>query len=166
MIDVVSFDYFPLTDVINFGFTATEPWSDKFELLGYETVNFIEGMGSIMLLWWIGFVYLLVVAFVSYLRRRLNCQQRKYKWFDAWKAWDTCISFMQGTFFEVLVCVSVSMRSLALFDYLNYQDKFSIANHMLVTVSLVLFAGNITYFTFFRLPKLAALCAYEHRNKN
>ena len=70
MINVVSFDYFPLTDVINFGFTETEPWSDKFELLGYETINFIEGMGSILLFIWIGFIYIILVSVVWFKRRR------------------------------------------------------------------------------------------------
>ena len=70
MINVVSFDYFPLTDVINFGFTETDPWSDKFELLGYETINFIEGMGSILLFIWIGFIYIILVSVVWFKRRR------------------------------------------------------------------------------------------------
>ena len=91
MIEIVSFDYFPLTDIIDFGFTETEPWSDKFEHLGYETINFIEDMGSIMLSIWIGFVYLLFVAIFSHLRRRLNWKTKR---FDSWKAWDTSIAFM------------------------------------------------------------------------
>ena len=162
MIEVVSFDYFPLTDYFDFGFTATEPWSDKFELLRYETINFIENMGSIILFIWIGFVYLLLVALVSFLRRRLNW---KHKYFDSMKAWYSSLEFMQGTFFEILVCVSVSMKTFGFFDYLNPADKFSIANHLLVLVLTVLFMGMITYFTLFRLPKLAALYEYEHRIK-
>ena len=52
MIKIVSFDYFPIHDIFDFGFSETEPWSQNFENLGYETINYIEGMGSINLFVW------------------------------------------------------------------------------------------------------------------
>ena len=79
------------------------------------------------------------------------------------KAWDSCLGFMLGTFFETMVCVSVSMRSFEMFDFLNHSDKFSLVNHMLVTIITVLFVGIITFFTLFRLPKLADF--YDHSHK-
>ena len=68
---------------------------------------------------------------------------------------------MEGTIFETMVCVSVSMRSFEYFEYLNSSDKFSIANHMIVLLIVVLFIGLILYFTVFRMPKLVAL--YTHK---
>ena len=68
LVSIVSFDYFPLTDHFDLGFTETEPWSDKFVLLQYETINFIEGMGSIMILMWLGFIYLLMVLISNLLK--------------------------------------------------------------------------------------------------
>ena len=47
VVKVVSFDYFPFTEVWDLGFTPTEPWSERFVYLQYETINFIEGLGSI-----------------------------------------------------------------------------------------------------------------------
>ena len=46
MIEVVSFDYFPITEIFDMGFSPTESWSTQFEKLNYETINFLEGMGS------------------------------------------------------------------------------------------------------------------------
>lgn len=129
MIDVVSFDLFQLTDYVDFGFTETEPWSSKFEELGYETVNFMEGMGSIILFLWIGLIYLTIVAIVALVRRKTACKF-KPSWFRTMRAVDRTLGFLQGTFFETMVCTSVSMRSFEYFQYLNAADKFSIANHI------------------------------------
>ena len=49
MISIVSFDFFSPTEYFDIGLTETEPWSTNFAWLGYESVNFIEGMGSILL---------------------------------------------------------------------------------------------------------------------
>ena len=81
MIQVVSFDFFQMTEYIDFEFTPTEPWSDGFEKLGYETVNFMDGMGSILIFVWIGILFVIIVAFLSifktkcplkFLERRFN----------------------------------------------------------------------------------------------
>lgn len=65
LISVVSFDYFPLTDLVDFGFTETEPWNIRFSWLGYETTNFVEGMGSLIVFASIGVVYALFVVLMS-----------------------------------------------------------------------------------------------------
>ena len=62
MVQVVSFDYFPLTDVVDLGFTPTDPWSINFEYLDYQSINFIEGLGSITIFMWLGTLYLITVA--------------------------------------------------------------------------------------------------------
>ena len=33
MVNIVSFDYFPLTEIVDMGFTPTEPWSETFAYL-------------------------------------------------------------------------------------------------------------------------------------
>ena len=109
MIDVVSFDYFPIHDIFEFGFTETEPWSDKFLYLGYETVNFIEGMGSMILFIWIGVACLILVALVNLLCRSYKCSKKFFGWR---KAWEFSLGFLEGSFFQSMVCASVSMQSL------------------------------------------------------
>ena len=47
MISFVSFDYFPPFEYIDADFTEVWSWSPNFEFLGYDTVNFLEGLGSI-----------------------------------------------------------------------------------------------------------------------
>ena len=63
LVQIVSFDYFPIAEVFNMGFTPTPAFTPNFEYLGYETYNFIENMGSIILFMWIGglfFLYLVI----------------------------------------------------------------------------------------------------------
>ena len=74
MVDVVSFDFFAITEYIDIGLTETEPWSQNFEFLRYETVNFIEGMGSILP---VGLITL-IIAFASFTmtvaKRKIFCK--------------------------------------------------------------------------------------------
>ena len=49
MIGIVSFDYFQPTDYVDIGFTEMPFWSEKFDWLGYGSINFVEGMGSILI---------------------------------------------------------------------------------------------------------------------
>ena len=81
------------------------------------------------------------------------------------KAWYSCLNFIQGTFFEAIVCVSVSTRSFDIFEYLNASDKFSIVNQLIITIIMVIFVGFIIFFTFLRLPQLADLYDHEYRQK-
>ena len=60
LIDIVSFDLFDVKNFIDFGFTETDPWSSGFDLLDFESCNFIENLGSIsifilLFVVWIGF---------------------------------------------------------------------------------------------------------------
>ena len=61
MMTIVSFDYFEVHEMIDFGFTETRPWSVNFGKLGYESINFIEGMGSISLFFSLGFLWTILV---------------------------------------------------------------------------------------------------------
>ena len=74
MISVVSFDFFSLTEYFDIGLTETEPWSTNFAWLGYGSVNFIEGMGSIL---YVG-IFLAIKGIVAILlklsNRKVRCQ--------------------------------------------------------------------------------------------
>ena len=74
MIEVVSFDFFSITEYYDIGLTETEPWSQNFEFLQYETVNFIEGMGSILLTGlFCAFISLLCIIF-TVLKCKIKCK--------------------------------------------------------------------------------------------
>ena len=49
MISVVSFDYFAPFEYYDIGFTEVGSWSPEFYMLGYESVNFLLGLGSILI---------------------------------------------------------------------------------------------------------------------
>ncbi len=66
MIAVVSFDYFPITDYVDFGFTETDSWNIRFEWLGYETINFVEGMGSLIIFAFMGIIYAIIVFLLCF----------------------------------------------------------------------------------------------------
>ena len=72
MFIVVSFDFFPVSDIIDFGFSPTDPWTENFASLGYESINFIEGMGSIILFIWVGFLFVWIVAILALFKVRTN----------------------------------------------------------------------------------------------
>ena len=76
MIEIVSFDYFPFFEIIDMGFSPTEPWSTSFDLLNYETINFLEGMGSIQIFIWLGCLYILIVYVIYRLQKKINCCSR------------------------------------------------------------------------------------------
>ena len=46
LVKIVSFDFFPIHQYVDFSFTKTEPWSTSFAWLDYDSVNFVESMGS------------------------------------------------------------------------------------------------------------------------
>ena len=133
MFTIVSFDFFPLSDFVDFGFSPTEPYTKNFEYLGYETINFIEGMGSIILFIWIGSI-LILIGFILWLKGISTatitgkCGKKFVEKFAPLRVWDTCIGFIQGTFFEAIVCVSVSMKMFEIAEFLNSADYFSIVN--------------------------------------
>ena len=49
MFSIVSFDYFEPFEYLDVGFTEVGSWSVRFEWLGYESLNFIQGLGSIVI---------------------------------------------------------------------------------------------------------------------
>ena len=86
MIDVASFDFFSMTEYIDFKFTPTEPWSDGFEKLSYETLNFMDGMGSILIFIWIGIVITIIVALLRIFRKKcpIKCLQNRFSPMETW----------------------------------------------------------------------------------
>ena len=50
MIQIMAFDLLPPPEeYIDFNFTETEPWNTQFEWLGYDSANFINLMGTILI---------------------------------------------------------------------------------------------------------------------
>ena len=160
MIQIVSFDYFDL----DFDLTPTEPWSEQFDNLGYGSSNFFENMGSIMVYMWFGAVYILVVLVLH--RLKVKC----YSWlkdsFSLTYTWESTILFLQGTFFEVMVSLTISMTMFELWEYLTLGDKISIVNQLAVAVIMVAFILFVTYFSVFKIRKIITLKKVSDQEKN
>lgn len=113
MIDVVSFDYFDLADIINFGFTATEPWSETFDDFDYGSLNFIANLGSISIFLWVGCIYLLFVCLSAKSCKRLQSVKCLRNVMQPMNAWYSMLGFLTGTFFELMLSMSIGMRNFS-----------------------------------------------------
>ena len=45
LINIAAFDFFPLYDP---GFTETEPYSEKFAMFGFDTINYVQDLGTFL----------------------------------------------------------------------------------------------------------------------
>ena len=54
LILMVTFDYLPVADILPLGYSPTDFWNERFDWLGYNSVNFVENMGSLIL--YLGFI--------------------------------------------------------------------------------------------------------------
>ena len=93
MIQIVSFDYFEFTDVIDLKFSPTEPWSIPFDNLDYGSINFLESLGSIAFYIWIGFLYVLSVILLWLFRIKCKCSKTLSKAFSPETAWNMALGF-------------------------------------------------------------------------
>ena len=107
MISIVSFDYFQPTEYIDLNFTETPAYTENFGMLGYESLNFVEGLGSIIIFAFIQIFFVLIVLLITITKCKCPIKWVK-KRFTKKKACLDSIDFINGTFFEILVCVSVS----------------------------------------------------------
>ena len=148
MIDIVSFDYFSPTDYFEFGFSEMPPRSEQFEWLKYETINFVDGMGSILIFAILQILLILFALAISLIKanRCSKCKQR----FNFTDAYIGSLALIHGTFFETLVCVSISMEMLSFYDYLTQADKVSIGLQFFFGVVLLAYVIFVCYFTIFK----------------
>ena len=75
LIQFVSFDFFPIHEYIDMGFTPTDPWSESFSWLDYDSVNFVEGMGSVNIIFAILFGYILLTIIVVKIEK---CRKKRF----------------------------------------------------------------------------------------
>lgn len=73
---------------------------------------------------------------------------------------------MNGTCFEMLICVSISTRMLEFEDYLNQADKASIWAMYFFAAILLFFILKLAYFTFIKTNKLVLLNKAKKLEKN
>ena len=126
LIDINSFELFPITDYVDFSFKKTEPWSEKFSWLGYETSNFIETLGTIFVI----FILLLisgtfVLAYSSFsICRRIKCLTGYMNSTAYSKA---VMSFSYESFFEIIICILISIKMSDIRKYWGGPEIFALS---------------------------------------
>ena len=124
-------------------------WSVNFEWLGYGSINFIDGMGSISILalvkileGLIAFCLLPVMGKIKskYIKKRCGCKEYFY----------STLKFLNGTFFEILVCVSISMSMFKFKDFFNTMDWVSVLMSFFFAALLITRIIFVVYFTIFK----------------
>ena len=121
MMDIFSFDYFPLTELIDFGFTETEPWAENFVWLDFQSINFMESMGSISLWIWIGLLYAFFVLVLRACHVSLR-HKRLRKLVSPMSLAHLTIKFMLGTLYEIMISASIGVAIFELHEYWNTAD--------------------------------------------
>ena len=150
MISVVSFDYFPPFEYLEVDFTETWAWSPNFAWIGYESVNFLLGLGSIAVFAAIQFCIIFIAIAIGVCRLKCPCKLGR-EYFSNNSVWSSSLTFFHGVFFENLVCISVSMSLLPFMgDFLNQSDKISIYIAFLFLGLLVAYLMFVTYFACFK----------------
>lgn len=86
LIWIVSFDIYAPFDYFDVGFTETTPWSHNFEWIGYESRNFLDLLGGIIIFAFTQTLFVLVVATAIVSNLRNLCKRGKdiYSWDRIW----------------------------------------------------------------------------------
>ena len=124
MIGVVSFDFFQPTAYVDLGFTETQPWSTNFEWLGYDSLNFMLLMGSVFYFtgWFLVHFLLAIVVLSS----KKICCKCAIQYLTMEKVATSFFKFINATFYEILLAVSVSMAMLRYSEHYNEADTVSV----------------------------------------
>ena len=152
MIGVVSFDFFSPTAYIDLGFTEMPPWSTNFEWLGYDSLNFMLLIGSIFYFTsWFLVHFLLAIIVLSVKKVCCKCA---VKYFAIEKIVQNFFKFINATFYEILLAVSVSMAMLRYSEHYNEADTVSVSFQF--TYALIL-AGYVVISVTFGVTKVKLL---------
>ena len=154
MISVVSFDYFPPFEYFDIGLSQLWAYSPNFDWIGYESINFLIGMGSIIVFAAFQFALILFTCGI----RTCRCPFNKLRdHFTYKKAWSSSLTFIHGTFFETMVCVSISTGMLKFWDFFETVDHVSVITASLFLLIIVGYLIVVIYFTFFKAKTLASI---------
>ena len=116
---MISVDSFSPFEYIEVDFTEVMSWSPNFKWLGYDSVNFLEGLGSISILALLLLLKIVISLMLKSCKR--NCRPCKCceKIFSVSAVWMSALTFIRATFFEIVVSASISMSMLLYMDQLN-----------------------------------------------
>ena len=80
LVKIVSFDLFPIHQYFDFDFTNTEAWSNSFAWLDYDSLNFVENMGSASIIFatniLIALISVIVLSVEKLFKFKCRCRDR------------------------------------------------------------------------------------------
>ena len=134
-------------------------------MLGYDSINFLVGLGSILL--FAGLQIIIVLISSAMLVCRANCPCRFLrKTFSAEVVWYSSLTFLHGTFFEISVCVCTSLSMIPHWSFLSKSDHLSIGSAILFLAILITYWGFSAHFALCKSRKLANLNQAEVEERN
>ena len=125
-------------------------------MLGYESINFLEGLGSIFLFAGLQIVIILISSAMLVCRSNCPCRFLR-KIFSAEVVWHSSLAFLHGTFFEISICACTSLSMLPHWNFLTKSDHLSIGSAILFLAILITYLGFFTYFALCKSRNLASL---------
>lgn len=128
------------------------PYSPNFDWLGYGSINFVDGMGSILVFAIFQIFALLLAIGIAALKVKCCLKCRSFAKMETQTT--GMLDLIHGTFFECLVCVSMSMRMFEYDEFLVDADRVSLGFTCAFAVILVLYIALIVYFMAFKSPKV------------
>ena len=170
LIWVVSFDVFEPADHFDLNISETDPYNDKFDWLGFGSLNIIENMGSILI-----FILLLIFQSILILIFHLFhvswdsiasccrcCRNRTYlknkfnHWFHFRGYVNSVYRFFLETFIELLICctISISFKKEIPPNERTFTDSLSILSTYVSLGMLVVFVGIVGWFSLYESNQL------------
>ena len=165
MISVVSFDYFPPFEYIDAGFSDVWAYTANFEWIGYDSINFLVGLGSIAVFACLQCLTILLALMCVRCRHRLPSKRLRDNLSGA-AVWAGSLAFIHGTFFEILVCLAVNEQMLEYYEHWNDPDHVSMYVAIFFGVLLFCYLCFGIYFVCCKSEALAQLKRNEEDKRN
>lgn len=86
---------------------------------------------------------------------KVKCIQWFYNKLGLGEIYVGSLGFIHGVFFEVLVCVSISMYMIDFYNFLNMHDEYCIVLQFFFSGILIAYLCYVLYFTIFKAGALA-----------
>lgn len=157
---IISFDFFSPFDHFDFGFTETRPYHSSYDMLGYQTSNFFENLGSIAVIGVLLFLKHLIQQPSYIMLTRIGCCRSKSSklLLTLPDVSDTWTRFFIETYLEFVISCLVGIKLLhVITGKATSQDKISHKCAVIFLVFICLFTISIVYFSLFKGKELKAL---------
>lgn len=142
----------------------TPAWSERFAWLGYESLNFVDSMGSILVFGLLNLILIVFSAIFRLLQPKLCIDKWQGKFMVTTQMHNMLI-FIHGTFFEIMVSFSITVLLVEKYDWLWGPDRASLYVGMFFAMTLLAYLGLVVYFTFAKATLIVQVTRGEQAEK-